>query len=252
MAPFRALEGVDTGAQAIREFNGTAREFSALVSSLPEVLRWQAELLAYDVEGRETVRGGAAAFGSLAASAARMAETAERLPAELRAEVAEVLQQIESGQSALRTTIAELRGGLGELDAAMARGIDLAQSLERMAEQVSGAGAAWQALVSEVRSPREQDGAGPEGPAFDVLEYDRTAAAIASAAAELRALLSELREARGGLGGVLDAVLWRLLLLLAAGFALRLGFRRVEARLARPRGGSGGRAAGPGGSPRPG
>jgi hypothetical protein len=239
MAPFRALEGVDTGAQSIREFNGTAQEFSALVASLPELLRWQAELLAYDLEGRDTVREGSAAFETLAASSARMAETAERLPAELRAQVADLLQQIEAGQSGLRGTLADLRGGLGDLDAAMARGSELTQSLQRLAEQVNGAGATWQALVSDLRGPPEQAGAQPEGQGFDILEYDRTAARIESAAAELRGLLSEIREARTGIGGILDAALWRLVLLVAACFALRLAFRGLESRLAKRRSGRG-------------
>ena len=55
MSPFRALEGVSSGAAAIREFNQTALQLTNRVALLPQQIRWQMELLLYDVEDRETV-----------------------------------------------------------------------------------------------------------------------------------------------------------------------------------------------------
>ena len=67
LAPFRALEGVDSGAQAIREFNVTARRFTNVAAGLPEELRGELELFLYDFEDRDTVVQGLAAFETLSA-----------------------------------------------------------------------------------------------------------------------------------------------------------------------------------------
>ena len=46
LSPFRALRGVDEGAQAIREFNETAQEMTRTVAAMPNLIRWNLELLA--------------------------------------------------------------------------------------------------------------------------------------------------------------------------------------------------------------
>jgi hypothetical protein len=232
MSPFRALEGVDTGAQAIMQFNTTAGEFAATVAQLPELMRWQTELLLYDIEGRDTVRAGLAAFETLAASGARLSETAERLPADVRAQVASLLAEVEGRQAALGRTLADARALLADLDGSMARGGALAKVLTRLARQVDRTGATWQAVVAEVRGP-ERDATAAASRPFDILDYERTLGRLESASTELRGLAAALRDASGTLSGLLDAALWRLLLLLLAFFALRLAFRRLEHRLAR-------------------
>src|SRR5690606_645494 len=78
LAPFRALQGVDTGAAAVRDFNRTALRFSTIVASLPEELRGEMLLLLYDVEELRAVRQGLTAFESTAASAERASLAMER------------------------------------------------------------------------------------------------------------------------------------------------------------------------------
>jgi hypothetical protein len=57
MAPFRAIAGVESGAQAIHEFNATAAQFTEIVDQLPQRMRWQIELLSYDLQEQGGVLG---------------------------------------------------------------------------------------------------------------------------------------------------------------------------------------------------
>ena len=55
LSPFRALAGAGDTPGAVREFNLIAREFVRTAELLPERLRWQIELLLYDVEERQVI-----------------------------------------------------------------------------------------------------------------------------------------------------------------------------------------------------
>jgi len=106
MSPFRALEGVSSGAAAIREFNQTALELTHRVQVLPEQIRWQLELLLYDVEDRETVIQALALMQGMEESADRASRAVASLPAEFGA-------SLEASRGALadaNQTIAQARG----------------------------------------------------------------------------------------------------------------------------------------------
>ena len=80
MSPFRALGGVSEGAVAIREFNDTAIRFSTVVEGLPDQIRWQSELLLFDLESRDATVRALAAGEALAESANRMTAAVDALP----------------------------------------------------------------------------------------------------------------------------------------------------------------------------
>ncbi len=226
MAPFRAFEGVESGAQAIHEFNATARQLGDLAARLPELTRWQLELFAYDLEDRETMTRGLEAFERLSASA-------ERLPAATREEIERLLEESSAAQAELRTTLDTLRAASASVDGTLANARPLVEALERVAGRADEAGATWNELVARFR-PSDEDAAAPSGRPFDITEYERTAAGVRDAAVELRALLDALRTGQTSLA---DALLWRGLILLVALFALLLLSRVVSARWLSPRGG---------------
>jgi len=167
MSPFRALEGVGSGAAAIHDFNDTALRFSRVVEHIPVQLRWQAELLAYDLETRDSVQATRDALGSFAGSAERLAATAEHLPQDVAA------------------VLAESEGALAQANAALETARALAGPLREIAAQTNQAGRSWGELFA-----RDPDA--PPGRPFDVREYEAAAGGIANAAAELRALAGEL------------------------------------------------------------
>ena len=79
MAPFRAIAGVESGAQAIHEFNATAAQFTEIVDQLPQRMRWQIELLSYDLQEQGGVlEQSLDSFHMVAESANRLSLAAER------------------------------------------------------------------------------------------------------------------------------------------------------------------------------
>lgn len=213
LSPFRALEGVDSGAAAIRNFNQTARRFSDIVDGLPEQLRGQLELLLYDIEDRETVVQGLAAFEEVAASANRASEAVDRLP------------------QTLRTALADSQGALGQAAATVGQAQALMEPLTAVATQLREASADWRGVLGD-RSQRE---AGPDDRPFDIREWQTTAAQVGSTAAELRGLANEINTlaASPNLDAAIDHLFWRAVALLVVLFALLLGYRLLAARLVR-------------------
>jgi hypothetical protein len=225
LSPFRALQGVDEGAQAIREFNETAMRFNRLAASMPRLVRWNLELLAYELGRQPAFGSGLESFESLARSADELSRTAQSLPADVR----ELLAEAERSGKSLEP---------------------LAQSLERTATAVGAAGTAWSGLVEDMRD-RPSDG--PPSRPFDIREWDQTALRVSTAAVEMRSLVDSLQtlssseaippalaELTGRLERVeassrslVDLAALRGLQLIAVFFVLLFLHRRVEAWLAR-------------------
>jgi hypothetical protein len=231
LVPFRALEGVESGAQAIHEFNATAQQFNELVAVLPEQTRWQLELFLYDVEDRETLAAAIGATQAIAESAERLSLAAEHLPETTRRELVALLDQSAAGQAELRQTLAALRDALASADGAIQNARPLAESLELVAANVDAAGRSWTGVVEAIQR-EEDEPPDPDARPFDIGDYERAAARIGTSAAELRALVADVRG--GGPGGsLLDALLWRALAFVAGAFALLLVYRALAAFVAR-------------------
>ncbi|MCP4005533.1 MAG: hypothetical protein GY725_15190 [bacterium] len=177
MVPFKALTGVSDGATAIRDFNDTALRFSAIVEALPEQIRWQLELLAFDFENRATVRRSLAAVESLSTSAGVASAAMERLPKELEA----LVGRSDGTIAGVKTILAEARALIAPLQAAT--------------DSLRDAGLAW----NEVVRGSDRDGEGFEGRPFDIREWEATLKETSRAAGELRQLAVELRELDAGL-----------------------------------------------------
>ena len=227
MSPFRALEGVGSGAAAIHNLNDTALRFSRIVEGLPQQMRWQTALLLYDVESRETLATALAALESFAESARRLAAVAESLPADLEG------------------LLGGSQGLLAEANRTLLTAQGLVEPLLATAEQVNQAGASWGVLLERDSEPD------PDARPFDIREVESTARGIGEAAAELRSLTEELgallespgisttlvgvtsavSDAESGGRSVVDHAAWRGLQLLLAAFLLLLAYRLVVSRL---------------------
>jgi hypothetical protein len=224
MTPFRALEGVSSGAEAIHEFNQTAAEFSQIVSGLPQQVRWQSELLLYDIEDRETLVQGLAAFQSVAESAARATAAVEALPEHLR------------------LALAESEGTLVRTNEVLASAQALVGPLNETAQHVQQAGVSWAEIFRRDGEPRT------ESRPFDVTEWESAAREIARAGARLAELTAELQglvesqqldaaldrvsttveRAETSAQDVVDAAAWRGLQLIVAFFVLLLAYRLLS------------------------
>lgn len=223
LAPFRALEGVDSGAQAIREFNVTAQRFTDVVGQLPEQLRGELELFLYDVEDRQTVVQGLAAFETLAASADRASLTISELPEELR--------------TTLKATIDDSQGSLAKIAAAIDQLRALAAPLDETSKNLRDASQSWR----ETLGSWEQRNAEPDtGPPFDVRDWGNAAGQIGTAAVELRGLAVDAGELKpsdaltAALDRSVDRIFWRGAALIGLLFVALVAYRLISARIARP------------------
>lgn len=219
LAPFRALQGVDSGAAAVRDFNQTARRFSTIVASLPEELRGEMLLLLFDAEELRAIRDGLAAFEQTAAGVERASLAMERLPEELRATLDEEVRALLAGSE----------GPLGEAARALAEAREAAEPLRATAAELREASALWR----EILGPHDPASRDPDARPFDVREWEAAARAIGTSAVDLRGLAAELRGLSSGAG--LDRLFGRAVALLVVFFALLLAYRVAVARLARSR-----------------
>ena len=215
MVPFRALSGVTDTAQAVSDFNDTARAFTETVNELPQQTRWELELLLYDAEELEAIERALAAGEAVSQAADRISLVAEKLPQAVGAEL-----------GARRD---EARATIGELDQALARAESMSGPLVHVADRVGDASAQWTALLTEMRA-----GGSSDGRPFDVRDYEATAGRIADAGRELRGLVSDLRSLDPATSrSLIDTATWRAALLIGVFFAGLIAYRLVVSRLGR-------------------
>jgi hypothetical protein len=231
LSPFRALGGVGDSPTAIREFTVTARDFVRVIERLPEQVRWQLELLLYDVEDRETVTESVAVMQSLARSAQDVSEAASRLPADLQSVL------VDSGET------------LGQLERLLREARELAGPLSASARSLELASESWATVLDGGEAPEA-----PPSEPFDIRDWESAAREIGAAAGRLSELAVELRQlstvsaelpqigsavglADDAARGWIDRAAWRLLQLLGAFFVLLLAYRWIASRLTRGRDG---------------
>ena len=134
MSPFRAMGGVDRGAQAIERFRGTAEQFSDVVEELPESARLQLLLLLYDMEETEMAQSILDSTSKFAESSSRMAGSVEKLPEEFREQASLLIDQIDAKQSNIQET-------LGKTEKTIV-------ALEQTADSISEAARAFESTVN--------------------------------------------------------------------------------------------------------
>lgn len=235
MAPFRAIAGVESGAQAIREFNATAAQFTEIVDSLPQRLRWQMELLSYDLQEQ----GGALeqsldSFKLVAESADRMSLAAERLPEDAREALLNASAELEARSGTLKALLVEYRSAISETGTTAGSLAPLIEALSRTSEQLNQAGTAWTGLIAELDkpSPPPLPGQPPPRP-FDILDYEKTAIAISTTAKDVQSTIEDLRNSRAViLEDIADRVLRNGIILIAVALVAALAYRLIASRIA--------------------
>jgi len=214
MVPFRALSGVSDTAQAIHDFNETAREFTDTVNELPQLTRFELELLLYDAEDLDTTERVLAAAESFSSSADRISVLAETQPEDFGKQL--------SGR------LDEARATITELDATLARAESLAEPLTHVADRVGEASAQWTTLLTQMRAGGEKS----DGRPFDIREYETTATRIEDATREIRSLITELNGLDPNAAeAIIDRATWRAALLIGVFFAALLAYRLAASKL---------------------
>jgi hypothetical protein len=234
MAPFRAIAGVESGAQAIHEFNATAAQFTEIVGQLPQRMRWQMELLSYDLQEQGGVlEQSLKSFDTVAQSADRLSIVAEKAPEDMRQTIVAISDELEQRSKTLKALLVEYRAAIADTGTTVGNVAPLVEGIAKTSEQLNQAGVAWSALVAELNkpSPPLPPGTPPPKP-FDIADYEKTAIAIRSTAEEVRGLLSDVQKVEGGVtNSFADRLLRNGLILIAAFFAALLAYRWIAARI---------------------
>ena len=234
MAPFRAIAGVESGAQAIHEFNATAAEFSEIIDQLPQRMRWQMELLSYDLQEQGGVlEQSLRSFDTVAQSADRLSIVAERAPEEMRATIVNISTELEARSATLAALLVDYRAAITETGTTATSVDGLVEALARTSEQLNQAGVAWSGLLTELNAPGPPlpPGATPPRP-FDIRDYENTAIAVRATAEELRVLLGEVQKTEVDISTpFVDRILRNGIILIAVFFAALLVYRLIAARI---------------------
>jgi len=234
MAPFKAIAGVESGAQAIHQFNATAAQFTEIVDQLPQRLRWQMELLSYDLQEQGGVlEQSLKSFDMMAQSADRLSLVAEQAPEDMRQTIVSISHELEQRSATLKALLEDYRAAIESTGTTVDKLAPLVDGIARTSEQLNQAGAAWNDVMTQVNapSPPPPPGSPPPRP-FDILDYEKTAVAFRGTAEELRAVLAEAKAIEDGPVAVLaDRLLRNGLILIGAFFAALLVYRLIASRI---------------------
>ena len=116
LAPIKIVGGVTQGVSGVNKLSGSADHFSDVVEGLPESARWQLLLLLYEMEKTDSVKSALASMNEFSNSSSRLADSAEKLPEQLRQEISTLIEDIDTKQTNLQNTIAQLHALVAEVD----------------------------------------------------------------------------------------------------------------------------------------
>jgi hypothetical protein len=191
LTPLRAIGGLDQMALAIQEVAAVGTETNEIVAHMPEHVRWNTEILLYELEEKDSVRTGSRSLESFSHSAAKFVEQVDRLPAEVRRELTAAFDDLESRQAALQVTLSMTKATVEALEITI-------KELDKTSQGIAKAGTAWQGvfrtlwdMVNDFKG-EPSESPSEEGRPFDILDYARTAEETAKAAAELRTVTKEV------------------------------------------------------------
>jgi hypothetical protein len=261
--------GVKDTAMAVYDVAKVADRGVDGIESMPQMVRWETELLLMHVEENETVMSLTANADRFADVAERIGRTVETLPAEIEKAVTRIVSKFETTQPEFRATLTEGRGAITEARGAIQ---DVGPVVDKVAEQgpwiektatsATEAGAAWEGVFRElnllVHPPLDPDAPPPEpSPPFDMKDLASTAEYTNKAAVELRAAVADVRGIIDGDGldqrlqqvdtttrntldltsehatALINTITWRAAGLIVLFFALLAGYRVIVTRSAK-------------------
>ena len=257
--------GVKETAQAVEDVAVAAHHAVGAVEALPQTVRWQTELLLFDLKENETIQSLVEDAGQASDALAKVGNTVDKLPDR----VAQTIRDVEATQPEFRKTLAEGRGIVELAQATVDRAgqnIDKLQetfpSVERTTANAKEAGHAWKGAFEQLsllaNPPRDPNAPPPEpAPPFDIKEAARTAEWATKAAGEVKETVVEVRQIIEGkgfderleridattqsaldrtlanAGDLIDRITWRAVLVILVFFGALLGYRVATVYLSR-------------------
>lgn len=223
LAPFSALQGVGSTPAAIRDFNRTSQSLVKVVENMPRIVRWQAELLAYDLEDRETISTTLDELEKFNQTARQLTTQVEQWPED----VEQILKKTSDETKNLNRTVDNVR--------------NLIKDSESLVTKINDAKKEWEPLLKDdeqepAKTPEDQTGL--EEYRKTLQETDRTAQSLQQLAVDIKSLLeskgvpstsSKLRslgrQTEQSGKNVINHAFWRGIQLLLALFVLMFVYR---------------------------
>jgi hypothetical protein len=247
LAPFRAMEGVDRGALAIDRFTDTAQNFTDVVERLPEITKWQMQLLFYDLEETDTIKSMVESTNKISDSSVKLTETAENLPQRIREEASILLEELDEKQHNIQTTLQQAETTAVAVDSALQNSVKAANAFDNTVDSITSTTNSWQdaakattEVVQEIQIliPKREPGTESSFKITDVrdaaIEVGNSANQIRTLTADFSTLLaSDDLDKLTSVGQELtNLITWRIAFLIVFAFVLALGYRFLVVRYA--------------------
>jgi uncharacterized protein YukE len=173
LSPFNALQGVGSTPTAIQEVNKTMEDMIEVVEGFPKVVRWQTELLLYNLENRETVDEILAQTQKLNETADELTSTFQKYPSDLERLLKKSSPQLQQANE----TSKQLNKLVGQTRSLM--------------KQVQKTSTEWKPLIESMAEQNGEDDASSEGPGLK--EFRATMKQTNRSVKNLRKLAVELK-----------------------------------------------------------
>ena len=240
-APVRGLEGVGSTPEAIHAATRSFEEFMRLIQQMPQYVRWQTELLLLQVESQDAVVQTREDLDRISRSIESIATTVSTLPADLRKEINEGLDQA-------RVTITALDTSLDKAGSIAADVNEATANIQQTAETVN------EIVAAVVPAPSATPPVTTDSEPFDMKDVLRTTEQLLATTVHLRGLVADIES--GGAKDLLaevnrastatidhavaqanvivDRLTWRVIYLIGALVLGLIIYRVVAVRLIRP------------------
>lgn len=246
------FSGLDPATVAIEQSRELAARTVAFAERMPTLMRWQAELLTFQVARQPAPQQALGDVGRVSRSLENISKTAEGLPALVDTQRKEALDQLFAGVTAQREAVladlnaheATARDLLGQARLTLEAGTAMSNSLDTTIK-------ALDAFLHFVNPPEAKNAPAPSQPSkpFNVLDYGKTAADVGAMAQNLTALLASVdrtaprlsavsRQTAEDLKRVVDRAFWRglvlVVVLLVGSVFAALAYKALARRLLSP------------------
>lgn len=241
LAPFKAMTGVDRTASAIYGLRDSADNISDVIEEFPESAKWQLLLLLMEIGEIEVVKSFLASMSTFSDSSVRFADSAEKLPKQLRQELSILIQEIDDKQANLQTTLEKTEKTAVAVEQALGEASKVAASFQTTAESVNQAATAWEkaaiatdktlAEFNKFKTPRK--GAAAKSP-FSIKDYQDTAESVGKTVNEIHKLIEskQLSQYSSMPRKIANHLAWKLGQLIFLIFILAVIYRVVIIRFA--------------------
>jgi hypothetical protein len=156
-APLTALTGIGKTPESVRDVSLSMDKFTDVVEDLPANTRWQAQLLAMNLEELSTVKSTSDSFMQLANSSTKLADNSTRfvqviddMPAQVRKEAEVLLDRVDASHPEMRTTLGETQKTVELIQTASRDVKDMITEADRSVSNVVEASAALEKAADAV------------------------------------------------------------------------------------------------------